>query len=103
MLLYHALSLVLLALFTMEIAEAARGPILNALFPNYRRRPRHPRPRPSSGGGEERVDPPYPAMTPTPTLTTVPLPYLPTTFDSAVCAAYPEICYNAGLLPTGKK
>ena len=34
--------------------------------------------------------------TPTPT-TEVTIPYMPTTFDSAVCSAYPEICRNAGL------
>ena len=34
--------------------------------------------------------------TPTPT-TEVSIPYMPTTFDSAICSAYPEICRNAGL------
>lgn len=41
-------------------------------------------------------------ITPTPTTTpvTVTIPYKPTTFDAAVCSAYPELCINAGLLPT---
>ncbi|PJF17339.1 hypothetical protein PSACC_02813 [Paramicrosporidium saccamoebae] len=45
-----------------------------------------------------------PDITPTPTPTTTPItvtiPYKPTTFDAAVCSAYPELCINAGLLPT---
>jgi hypothetical protein len=38
--------------------------------------------------------------TPTNTPTSVTIPYKPTTFDAAVCSAYPELCTNAGILPT---
>lgn len=37
--------------------------------------------------------------TPTETSQTVTVPSAPTTFDAAICSAYPEICVNAGLLP----
>jgi hypothetical protein len=41
-------------------------------------------------------------QTPPPTPTTEPtLPNQPTTFDPSICSAYPELCRNAGILPTG--
>ena len=40
--------------------------------------------------------------TPPPTPTTKPtLPNQPTTFDPSICSAYPELCRNAGIGPTG--
>lgn len=37
--------------------------------------------------------------TPTESSVTVTVPSAPTSFDAAICSAYPEICVNAGLLP----